>query len=116
MRFTDYFWNVEENHADILIIDEAHRLRAKSTPRVPLIERPLISQIEEIILASRVVILFADENQIISPDEVGEPEIIRHAASKLGTQYQEFALVSQFRCDGSAGQAHLDYAVNTCKR
>jgi hypothetical protein len=35
------------------------------------------------------------------PDEVGEPEIIRHAASKLGTQYQEFALVSQFRCDGS---------------
>jgi len=101
VRFTDYFWNVEENHADILIVDEAHRLRAKSTPRVPRIERPRISQIEEIILAARVVILFADENQIISPDEVGEPEVIRRAASKLGTQYQEFQLVSQFRCDGS---------------
>jgi len=30
VRFTDFFWKHEENSVDVLIIDEAHRIRAKS--------------------------------------------------------------------------------------
>ena len=48
-----------------------------------------------------MTIFFVDENQIISPFEVGEPAVIRETAHRLGVVYQEFKLVSQFRCNGS---------------
>ena len=60
-----------------------------------------ISQVEELIRAAKTTIFFVDENQIISPDEVGEPRLIRATAERMGVEYQEFALTSQFRCNGS---------------
>lgn len=101
VRFTDYFWNAEPNSADVLIVDEAHRIRAMSVPRVPAHLRPTISQVEELMRAARVTVFFVDENQIISPDEIGEPAIIREIARQLHADYREFNLVSQFRCNGS---------------
>jgi hypothetical protein len=102
VRFTDYFWNFGDNSVDVLIVDEAHRIRHRSSPRVPRAQRPQIGQTEELIRAARVILFFADEHQIISPDEVGEPDVIRDVASQLGTDFEEYALVSQFRCNGSS--------------
>ena len=51
--------------------------------------------------AAKVSVFFVDENQIISPEEVGEPGLIRETAWRLGTNFKEFHLVSQFRCNGS---------------
>jgi hypothetical protein len=107
LRFTDFFWKHEPNSIDVLIVDEGHRIRSKSVPKVAGHLRPKISQVEELIRAARVTVFFVDENQIISPDEVGEPEVIRETAHRLGAKHQEFRLTGQFRCDGSA--AYIDW-------
>ena len=101
VRFTDYYWDKPVNSLDVLVVDEAHRIRAKSVPRVPVAQRPKISQVEELIRASRVTIFFADENQIISPEEIGEPAVFRETARRMGATYSEFVLATQFRCNGS---------------
>lgn len=107
VRFTDFFWDAEPGSIDVLIVDEGHRIRARSEPKVPREERPRISQVEELIRAARVTIFFVDENQIISPAEVGEPALIRDTARRLRANLQEFTLASQFRCNGSA--AYLNW-------
>jgi hypothetical protein len=101
IKFTDAFWNADPNSIDALIIDEGHRMRAKSEPKVRGPLRPKISQVEELIRAAKTTIFFVDENQIISPAEVGEPRLIRATAEHMGVEYQEFSLTSQFRCNGS---------------
>lgn len=101
VRFTDFFWSASENSKDVIIVDEGHRIRDRSTPRVPKAQRPVVSQAEELIRAARVTVIFADENQIISPDEVGGARVFRQACDKLGVHLEEFTLKSQFRCDGS---------------
>jgi hypothetical protein len=101
VHFTDYFWNFEANSIDVLIVDEAHRVREKSTPRVPSEQRPKINQIEELLRAAKVIVLFADENQIISPVEIGEPALIEETARKLNARFEQHKLPSQFRCNGS---------------
>lgn len=107
VRYTDYFWDYAPDSVDVLLVDEAHRIRAKSQPKVPRAERPRVSQAEELIRAARVSIFFVDENQIISPEEVGEPELIRETAARMGAQYEEYRLPHQFRCGGS--DAYLDW-------
>jgi len=101
IRFTDFFWDAEPASIDVLIIDEGHRIRAKSQPKVHGHLRPTISQTEELMRAARTVIFFVDENQIIAPTEVGEPALIRETARRLHADYREFTLRSQFRCNGS---------------
>ncbi|MFN8463974.1 MAG: DUF2075 domain-containing protein [Caldilineaceae bacterium] len=101
IKFTDAFWDVDPNSIDVLIVDEGHRIREKSVPKVLGHLRPTISQVEELIRAAKTTIFFVDENQIISPDEVGEPRLIRATAERMGVEYKEFALTSQFRCNGS---------------
>ena len=111
IKFTDAFWNVDPNSVDVLIVDEGHRIRAKSVPKVLGHLRPKISQVEELIRVAKTTIFFVDENQIISPEEVGEPLLIRATAERLGVDYDEFTLTSQFRCNGSdAYLAWLDDA------
>jgi len=101
IRFTDYFWNHAEDSIDVLIVDEAHRLRAKSQPKVPAAQRPTISQLEELVRAAKVTILFMDTNQIIEPDECGDPEQVASLVKLLGVRFSRHELRTQFRCDGS---------------
>ena len=83
--FYGLFWNADPDSIDCVDSDEleAHRMRAQSQPKVPGPLRPKISQVEELIRAAKVTIFFVDENQIISPFEVGEPAIIRETAQRL---------------------------------
>lgn len=106
VRFTDFFWDKPDS-ADVLIIDEAHRIRAKSVPKVAGYLRPTISQVEELIRAAKVTVFMVDENQMISPDEAGEPAAIRETAHRLGCEFREFDLAGQFRCAGSS--AYLNW-------
>src|SRR5262249_34175485 len=86
VRFTDYFWKTPPNDIDVLIVDEAHRIRAKSQPRVARELRPNISQVEELISAAKVTVFFIDENQIISPLEIGEARVFKEAAEKMNAK------------------------------
>ena len=101
VRFTDFFWEHPENSVDVLIVDEAHRIRAKSVPKVVAARRPKIPQLEELVRAAKVTVLFMDTNQIIEPDESGDPEHVAALAQSLGVKFTRHQLRAQFRCDGS---------------
>ena len=101
VRFTDFFWEHGESSVDVLIVDEAHRIRAKSVPKVVAARRPKISQLEELVRAARVTVLFMDTNQIIQPDESGDPTEVAALAARLGIRLTRHRLRAQFRCDGS---------------
>lgn len=101
VKFTDFFWEHAPDSVDVMIVDEAHRIRTKSVPKVVAARRPKISQIEELVRAAKVTVLFMDPNQIIEPDERGDPEQVAALASRLGIRLMRHRLRAQFRCDGS---------------
>lgn len=101
VKFTDYFWQHSKDSVDVLIVDEAHRMRAKSVPRVTTDRRPTISQLEELVRAAKVSLLFMDTNQIIEPDERGSPAEVEALARRLNAKFERHSLKAQFRCNGS---------------
>ena len=101
VKFTDYFWQHPEDSVDVLVIDEAHRVRAKSVPRVTTDRRPTISQLEELVRAAKVSLLFMDTNQIIEPDERGNPAEVEALARRVDAHLVRHSLKAQFRCNGS---------------
>lgn len=93
------YHNVEANSFDTLIVDEAHRLSAKSGMCNNLGE----NQIKEIINASKFSIFFIDEDQKVTLKDIGEVEEIEKFAKKLNVKVTKLDLSSQFRCNGSDG-------------
>jgi hypothetical protein len=104
-----FIWNMHTRNAapmglDLLIVDEAHRIRETSDTRfTPAAERNRKSQIQELIEASKVTVMLLDENQFVRPDEIGTPELIRTYCRDNGIVLKEFDLPTQFRCSGSTG-------------
>lgn len=84
---------------DILVVDEAHRLNAKSGLYANLGE----NQIKEIINVAKLSVFFIDEDQRVTLKDIGHADEIRSWASQLGSKIQEIELQSQFRCNGSDG-------------
>ena len=95
----DSMHSLEPNTFDTLIIDEAHRLRAKSGIFGNLGE----NQVAESIRAARLSIFFVDDAQRVTLKDVGGIEEIRRFASKEGAEVTITKLESQFRCNGSDG-------------
>ncbi|MBI2545388.1 MAG: DUF2075 domain-containing protein [Candidatus Aenigmarchaeota archaeon] len=79
-KFYKFFFNftkLKENEINVLICDEAHRIRKTSND---------------------------DEHQIVRPNEIWNVELIKNAAKKLEVSESnifEFELKTQFRCSGS---------------
>jgi uncharacterized protein len=93
--------NVDEP-LDVVILDEAHRIRSISTSRfTPAKARTGKAQIDDILDASRVTVFFIDDMQVVRPGEVGSTDLIREAAAKRGLEVREFELEAQFRSNGS---------------
>ena len=86
-----------QNSMDVLIVDEAHRLRMKSGMFKNLGE----SQTKEIIHSSKLSVFFIDEAQKVTWSDVGEISRIKAYAAKLGADVEMLELTSQFRCGGS---------------
>ncbi|MFD7840709.1 DUF2075 domain-containing protein [Streptomyces sp. NPDC059761] len=87
---------------DLLICDEAHRLRAKSERQHWTLEqRGKQPQVDELIQAARVTIFLLDENQSLRRDEVGNSALIADAAARHGIVHDTYDLVTEFRCGGS---------------
>ena len=87
------------NMAGTLIVDEAHRLNAKSGMFHNLGE----NQIKEIIHASLCSVFFIDEEQRVTMDDIGSIDQIKRWAREEDSEVYEMELVSQFRCNGSNG-------------
>ncbi len=93
--------NVDEP-LDVVILDEAHRIRSISTSRfTPAKARTGKAQIDDILDSSRVTVFFIDDMQVVRPGEVGSTDLIRESAAKRGLEVREFELEAQFRSNGS---------------
>jgi hypothetical protein len=93
------FHCAEKNMYDALIVDEAHRLNAKSGMFSHLGE----NQIKEIINASKFSIFFVDEDQKVTLKDIGSVEEILSHTKNAGAKATVVQLESQFRCNGSDG-------------
>lgn len=100
--FTNQFTVAERNGMDVLIVDEAHRIRnVTSWPRMPKAKRSGIGQADELVRAARVPVFLIDENQGVRPNEVGTVARIEEACASNGAVVQRVDLDGQFRCGGS---------------
>ena len=92
----------EGRAVDVLICDEAHRIRRTSASRfTPRGNRTGLPQVDELIAAAKVPVFFIDDKQNVRPDETGSVDLIRETAVRLGVELSEFVLETQFRCAGS---------------
>lgn len=114
-KYFNSFSNYKENAIDVLVCDEAHRIRKTSNDRYTRREmRSTTPQIEELMRIAKLSIFFLDENQIVKPDEVGNVRLILDTAERLGVKKDDifnFELKTQFRCSGSDG--YLNWVDNT---
>lgn len=101
-KYFNQFQGAEQNSLDVLILDEAHRIRETSNSRWTRAEfRTGRPQIDELTAAARVPVFLLDEYQVVRPGELGTvADIERHAAT-LGLPVHRIDLVDQFRCGGS---------------
>jgi uncharacterized protein len=101
-KYFNQFMDAERNGLDVLILDEAHRIRETSVNRYTRAafrtERP---QLDELIAAARVPVFLLDEHQVVRPGELGSvADIERHAAT-MHLPIHRVDLDGQFRCGGS---------------
>ena len=93
------YYDVDRNVIDTLLVDEAHRLNAKSGYHGSKGE----NQIKEIINASKCSVFFIDESQRVTLEDIGSIKEIKHWAKTYHSEVTEMELKSQFRCNGSDG-------------
>ncbi|HET9858644.1 MAG TPA: DUF2075 domain-containing protein [Nocardioidaceae bacterium] len=106
-KYFNQFAGVERNGIDVLILDEAHRLRETSANRYTRAElRSGRPQVEELIDAARVPVFLLDEHQVVRPGEIGTVNDIEQAAKRLGLESRLVELDGQFRCGGSRAYEH----------
>jgi len=97
-----------ENAVDVLICDEAHRIRKTSNDRfTKKALRSEISQVRELIRAARVSVFLLDERQNVRPGEIGTVAEIEEGAVEEGAAVYRLDLNGQFRCNGCS--AYIDW-------
>lgn len=111
-KYFNGYMNSKKDDIDILIADEAHRIRETSNNRFTRKDmRSDTPQIEELIKASKIGVFFIDDRQNIRANEIGSSEFIKDTAIKMGCEIHEYELEAQFRCSGS--DAFVNWVDNT---
>lgn len=83
---------------DVLICDEAHRVRGMPAH----LHGKVRSQIDELIEVAKVPLFLLDEHQVVRPGEIGTKTDIISIAEGKGCEVVEINLDGQYRCGGSA--------------
>lgn len=104
-KFFNSFIETKPDSFDVLICDEAHRIRETSVNRyTPKTQRTDLPQIDELLRIAKLSIFFLDEYQIVRPSEIGGVTMLKEAARRFDIDEKniaEFELKTQFRCSGS---------------
>ena len=89
---------------DVLICDEAHRIRTTSVSRFTRKDdRSGKEQVEELLDVAKVGVFFIDDLQVVRPGEIGSADLIVAASDAKKRPRYDFQLAAQFRCAGSNG-------------
>ena len=111
-KFFFAFTQNDDKEIDVLIMDEAHRIREDSNNwGVPFAYKSKLPQIVDLIRPAKLSIFFIDEYQVVRPGEIGTVSLIAETARNLGREVHEYELKTQFRCSGSDG--FLNWIDNT---
>lgn len=111
-KYFNSYMQSEENSLDVLICDEAHRIRKSSNNRFTKKDnKSNLPQIEELIRAAKVCVFFIDDMQVVRPEEIGSSNYIKEFAKSKGIVVYEYELKAQFRCSGADG--FVDWIDNT---
>jgi uncharacterized protein len=104
-KFFNSYLNAEDDTLDVLVCDEAHRIRKFSWDRFRKKDAvdPDRPQIDELLSVARVGVFFIDDMQAVKRDEIGNSNDIERLAETHGAEVHEFELEAQFRCGGSDG-------------
>lgn len=101
-KYFNNFVDARPNGLDVLICDEAHRIREVSANRyTPARNRTGRLQVDELLDAARVPVFLLDEHQVVRPGEIGTVDEISRRAHAKGLQVHRVELDAQFRCGGS---------------
>lgn len=96
------FMSAERNSLDVIICDEAHRIRDTSANRYTKANlRTGTPQLHELLNVARVPVFLLDSNQVVRKGETGTPDYIDVEARELGLKVIRVDLNGQFRCGGS---------------
>jgi DUF2075 family protein len=102
VKFFNSYMSVQAGAIDVMVCDEAHRIRKTSNNMYTKKDkRSNKSQLEELFDASKVAVFFIDDRQIVRPDEIGSSKLIAEFAKSHDIRLYECDLTSQFRCNGS---------------
>jgi uncharacterized protein len=109
-KYFNQFINADRNGLEVLILDEAHRIRETSADRYTKAQfRTGRRQIDELLSAARVPVFLLDEHQVVRPGEMGTIAEIEAHAQALGLAIHKISLKDQFRCGGS--EAYLSWVL-----
>ncbi len=101
-KYFNSFTDAERNGLEVLILDEAHRIRETSASRyTPARLRNGRRQVDELLAAARVPVFLLDEHQVVRPGEMGTVDDIEAHARQANLSVVKVALDAQFRCGGS---------------
>lgn len=111
-KYFNQFMDAVPNDLDVLVLDEAHRIRETSVDRYTRKEirdraRP---QVDELLTAARVPVFLLDEYQVVRPGESGTVDLIRDRARALGIEVEHVDLNGQFRAGGS--EAYIRWVLD----
>lgn len=102
-KYFNNFMDAEANDLDVLVCDEAHRIRRQSANRYTpkAVRERSGAQIDELLSAARVPVFLLDEHQVVRPGETGTVDSIHWHAEQRGIDVELVSLHDQFRCGGS---------------
>jgi|APSaa5957512535_1039671.scaffolds.fasta_scaffold11606_7 uncharacterized protein len=100
-KYFNNYVDADYNELDVLIADEAHRIRKTSNTRFQKVSDKL--QIEELINVAKVPVFLLDDDQVVRPNEIGSTALIKEYSENENCTVLEYELEAQFRCAGSSG-------------
>ncbi|QLY33494.1 DUF2075 domain-containing protein [Nocardia huaxiensis] len=102
-KYFNNYMSSAPRELDVLICDEAHRIRETSANRFTSAQQRASSrrQIDELLEVASVPVFLLDENQTVRPGEMGSLAEITAAAEAADCKVDVIPLDGQFRCGGS---------------